>query len=196
MKPLKFQRPWLLSVRGIALVAMGLVAIIQHPNSMQPLLLIFALLYGFNLFLTLIETLALKREKLSGYILVGAILNAGLMVLLLSAFLRYESPAYAIEQARSYGLYMIFLTLFIAFITDIVEYAALLKAKVRFSGIYLINTILTLMIGVFFYSFIKGVDQVSLRLFGFMAIGTGLIFFIISSFLSDIRKQIIAQDLD
>ena len=193
MKPFQFQRPWLLTVRGIALVVMGLVAILQNPNTLQPLLLIFALLYGFNIFLTLIETLILKRTKLSGLVLASFILNILLTSVLLLAFSRYDSPNFTIEKARSFSLYMIFLTLFFAFITDLVEWIALIQEKTRFSSVFLINTILTLMMAIFLYSFIDGLNAIELNLFGYMAIGTGCIFFVIHALLSNISKLVQEQ---
>ncbi len=188
MKSFKFQRPWLLSVRGIALIVMGLVAIIQQPHTLQPLLLIFALLYGFNMFLALIETIVLKREKLAGFVLVGTLINVLLLLLFVVAFFKYESPSTTIESARYFGLFIIFLTLFWAFITDVLEWIALIRKKNRFAAVFLINSILTLMVAIFFYSFFDGVKEISLRYFGYLAIGTGLIFFVMQMLLNNISK--------
>ncbi|WP_066633081.1 hypothetical protein [Labilibacter marinus] len=175
MESFSFQRPWISAVRGISYIALGLFAIIQKPDSFQPLLLIMALLIGFIVVLSLGETTIMKKTKLKGTLLGVFIIHVFILVVLIRAFFFYESGAFTIERARFAGIVAVMVSVGFNVVLNLMESFALIRAKIKFWPIYIIEAILSLMLMTFIFSLVKGINPVFLEMIGYYSIGFGVI---------------------
>lgn len=189
-KSYDLDNPWGLSFRGVFLIILGFFSFMHKPDTLAPMMLILSLLFLFMSFMTIAETLILKKHALTGTRLIRFLLNSVSFILMLMGFLAYYNNRVPLDEAREYAILLIFIVFIITLLRMLAELAMSYKQKSKYALILIIESILMTLLVISIYQVHLGFialrvegDSMSIlhnvNEFGSLCIGFGLILIVL-----------------
>lgn len=160
----QYDKPWLPALKGIFLILLGVIAMLQIIGSIKTLAILFVVLIG-AIGASLIATGVLNgKSKWMKWPVVEGVINIAFGVYLL---IKIDSPA-----PELVGIILAWV-LFYA-LTELIEAGMLIKDKNAFAALFVLNALLSLLLGYFLYVVIGNFTPQSVYYIGIIALFFGI----------------------
>lgn len=174
-----YEKPWLLTLRGIAFIVLGLFSFLQIRYTFPVLLLSFAILLIFNVFMRLAEVYWMRIEKNRTPNLILASISAVFIIWFVTAFDNFDLSFDKIDASRLSGFIVIVAWLIFTSLSSLYEAVGLLIKKMSVAYVFVIDFVLSGLMAYFLYLVISRVDAESgmkaLETFGIYSFCVGLV---------------------
>jgi hypothetical protein len=169
-----YEKPWLFNLKGVAFILMGIIAMIQVKYTLPVLLLIFALLLGFNVFLRFGEVFWLKVEKNRTQNLFLGSISILFIILFVTTFNNFDLYSNKIDTSRLSAFIVIVIWLVFSAVISLIEAVLLLLKKLSTAYVFVIDFILLSLLSYFLYVAVIQAADLSKALFVFGILSTGI----------------------
>jgi uncharacterized membrane protein HdeD (DUF308 family) len=160
-----YEKPWLPAFKGAFLIIFGIVAILRITGSINPLAILFTFLIGAMAILLIGTGILVKKAKFRNWSIITGLINLAFAVFLL---LQLNSPD------RDKILWIIFVWVLFYALTEIIEAGLLFSLKNAFGALFILNALLTLLFGYFFYVLMHNFTRQGVFYIGIIALVFGI----------------------
>jgi len=178
MSPKYYDKSWLQAFKGGFLIILGVFSMLQVYGSIKSLAMVFSFFIGLTGFVLIIAPIILKKGKIVSWNFLTGVLNIVFALLLI--FIA-DHPSAQIVWALL--VWVIFNAL-----TEIIEALILFARGNAFGGIFVINALLSFLLGYGLYLILVDVTPEKLFNIGLIAVVFGLINELSAFMLSSIKK--------
>jgi uncharacterized membrane protein HdeD (DUF308 family) len=172
-----YEKPWLPAFKGAFLIIFGIVALLRIVGSIKALSILFVVLISALAILLISSAVLFKKSDSKAWSIISGLLNLFFSIFLL---IKMNSPA---------KVHMMLILAWVIFyaIAEIIEAGILLSKNNAFSALFLLNAILTLLFGYFFYVVINNFTIQGVFYIGLIAFVFGITNVLSSYLLSRIK---------
>lgn len=178
MSPKYYDKAWLQAFKGGFLIVLGIVSMLQVSDSIKSLAMIFSFFIGMTGFVLIAAPIILKKkENRLWNILVGA-LNVVFAIILI----------FIVDYPREQIIWALLVWVIFNAITEIIEAFILFHQKNSFSAIFMINALLSLLLGYGLYLIFLDLTPKGVFNIGLIALVFGLVNELSAFMLGSIEK--------
>jgi len=172
-----YEKPWLLTLRGISFIVLGLFSFLQIRYTFPVLLLTFAILLIFNVFMRVAEVYWMKVEKNRVPNLVLAAISLLFIVWFVTAFDNFDLSFDKIDASRLSGFIVIVAWLVFTSLSSLYEAVGLLIKKASVAYVFVIDFVLSGLMAYFLYIVVTQAENPlkALETFGIYSFCVGLV---------------------
>jgi hypothetical protein len=159
-----YDKSWLPAFKGAFLIIFGIIAMLQIFGTIKTLAVFFVALIGMIAILLISTSIMLKKTRFRGWTLSSGLLNLAFAI---NLAIHLDSPAKIILWI------MLFWIIFYA-LSELVEAGILISLKNAFFSLYLLNALLTMLLGYFMYQLNGNFTERSVFFIGIIAFVFGI----------------------
>lgn len=134
-----YDKSWLPAIKGAFLIIFGVIAMSQIVGSIRNLASLFIVLIGMIGILLISSGIMIRRSKFWIWSIISGIINIVFCLIL----------AFKIEAPREVIIMILLLWIIFQAISEIIEAGILMYLKNAFAALFLLNALLTLLLGYF-----------------------------------------------
>ena len=173
-----FGKPWLQAFKGAFFVLLGIIVMLQVPDTLYSISIFFSFFIGLTGFVLILAPYLLKINAQRKWNLFLGIINLAFAVMII---LKMEQPRIEIYLIIVYWIIL-------NAITEVVEAVMLYINKNAFFALFLMNALLSSLMGLGFYNLITETDNQRWFNMGFIAMVVGLVYELSAYLLKSIKK--------
>jgi uncharacterized membrane protein HdeD (DUF308 family) len=178
-----YDKPWLPAFKGGFLILFGIIAMLRIVGTIKSLAVLFALLAALVGILLIATGIRYKKSQFHTWTLASGIIHLAFCIFLVSRV----DTAKDLYAARAGAMTLILIWLLYYAITEIVEAGILFFLKNAFSTLFIINALLTLLLGYFLYIVSGNFTPQSVFYLGLIAMVFGIVNLLSSYLLSRLK---------
>ena len=178
MSPKYYEKSWLQAFKGGFLIILGIFAMLQVTGSIKSLAMFFSFFIGMTGFVLIVGPVILKKRENKLWNIVTGILNIVFAIILI-----FIADHQNVQIVWALLLWVIFNA-----VTEIIEALILFNQKNAFAAIFIINALLSLLLGYGIYLILIEVNPEKLFNIGLIAVVFGLINELSAFLLSSVKK--------
>ena len=173
-----FRKPWLQAFKGAYFVLLGIIVMMQIPSTLYSISIFFSFFIGLTGFVLVLAPLILKVKDNRKWNLTLGIINLAFAVLIIMKM----------NQPRTEIYLVIVFWIILNSVTEVVEAVLLFLQKNAYFALFIINALLSSLMGLGFYNLLYETDSRRLFNMGFIALVVGLVYEL-SAFLLKATKK-------
>jgi uncharacterized membrane protein HdeD (DUF308 family) len=173
-----FRKPWLQAFKGAFFILLGIMAMLQVPNSLKSIGIFFSFFIGLTGFLLIVAPIILRIKGNQVWNILLGIIHLSFAMLII---FNLKQPVLKIYMIIVYWMIL-------NSITELVEAGLLFLRRNSFFALFIINALLSALLGFGFFSLID--DSGNDRLFnmGFIALIFGMVYELSAIMLKSVKK--------
>jgi uncharacterized membrane protein HdeD (DUF308 family) len=179
MSPKYYEKSWLQAFKGGFLIILGIFSMLQIAGSIKSLAMIFSFFIGMTGFVLIVAPIILKKGKLLSWNFMSGVLHVVFALILI----------FIADYPREQIVWVLLVWVIFNAVTEIIEALILLNEKNSFSGIFIINALLSLLLGYGLYLILIEITTEKLFNIGLIAVVFGLINELSAFMLSSVKKS-------
>lgn len=161
-----YGKPWLQAFKGAYFILLGILLLLRIPGSISALSVLFSFFIGLTGFVLIVGTILLKKKENQIWNISLGIFHLFFALLII---IKLKHPGIEIYWT------LITWVLFNA-VTELVEAVILALKKNSFFALFIINALLSLLLGLGMYNLIENFEEARLISLGFISLIFGLVY--------------------
>jgi uncharacterized membrane protein HdeD (DUF308 family) len=179
MSPKYYEKSWLQAFKGGFLVFLGIFSMLQVTGSIKSLAMLFSFFIGMTGFVLIAGPIILKKGKIVSWNFFSGVLNVVFALILI--FIADHSSAQIVWVLLLWVIYNA--------VSEIIEAIILFNKRNAFAAIFIINALLSLLLGYGIYLILVELTPEKLFNIGLIALVFGLINELSAYLLSSVKKS-------
>jgi len=178
MSPKYYDKSWLQAFKGGFFIFLGIFSMLQVIGSIKSLAMLFSFFIGMTGFVLIVGPIILKKGKNRGWNIFNGILNVAFALILI----------FKADSSREQIVWVLLIWVIFNAISEIIEALILIRNRNAFFAIFLINALLSLLLGYGLNLILVDITPEKLFNIGLITVVFGLINELSAFMLSSMKK--------